>query len=250
MSEEFVSSPNLPQSKVCLVLISDRKRKLTRELSKLGIRCIDPGSLNGISGSERFHADMIVCHVGGNRLFCASNGDINPRAALRDEGFEVMLTDNAVTAQKPALNICITGRNVLCDTKTVDPTLAVFLQNDGMSILHTNQRYTKCSAALAAGNAVITSDPSIYELCRKNGIDVLMITPGHIELEGYPYGFIGGCCGLLSNDTLAFSGDITLHPDYENIRSFAGNYGVNIISLSDSMLCDIGGIIPLKEYRL
>lgn len=249
MIETFTVSPNLPQNRVSLVLMSGRNRYLKNELEALGIRSIDPGRLSGISGSECFHADMSICHIGGNRVFCAPNGDIKMKAALQEEGFEVLTTDNMITAQKPALNICISGNNVLCDTKTADNKILTALKNEGMNILHTNQRYTKCSAALVTENAVITSDSSIYELCRNNKIDVLRISYGNIILEGYSYGFIGGCCGLISKDTLAFSGNIAMHPDYNNIRSFAGNHGVEIISLSDSILCDVGGIIPLKEYQ-
>ena len=249
MRESFILSPNLPQNRVSLVLVSCRIKEITDELARLGIKYIDPGCLSGISGSERFHADMNICHIGNNKLFCAQNSSVHG-SELQNAGFELIHTDTPVTARKPGLNICMIGKNVLCDTKTADPKLISVLKSEGKTILHTNQMYARCSTAIAAENAVMTSDPSIYELCRKNGIDVLRIAPGYITLDGYAYGFIGGCCGLISKDTLAFSGSITRHPDCENIRSFAGNYGIKTISLSDAPLCDVGGILPVKEFSV
>ena len=101
--------------------------------------------------------------------------------------------------------------------------------------------------AVVSDNAIITSDPGLYSLCLKNQIDVLRISPGYIELEGYDYGFIGGCCSLLAPDILAFSGAVEKHPDYQNIRSFCLNRHVFPVSLSGETLYDIGGMIQLKE---
>ena len=42
-------------------------------------------------------------------------------------------------------------------------------------------------------------------------------------------------------------GNVELHRDFENMRDFAKNYGVELYSLSNGQLYDIGGIIPVKE---
>ena len=69
-----------------------------------------------------------------------------------------------------------------------------------------------------------------------------------IQLDGYDYGFIGGCCGFIDKNTLVFSGNVKLHKNYEDIKAFAGNYKVDVVSLSNEMLYDIGGILPVKEF--
>ena len=81
----------------------------------------------------------------------------------------------------------------------------------------------------------------------QNKIDVLQISAGDIELDGYAYGFIGGCCGFIDKSTLAFSGNISLHRDFADIRDFAGNYHIKLHSLTNGKLYDIGGILPVKE---
>ena len=76
---------------------------------------------------------------------------------------------------------------------------------------------------------------------------MLKIQKGFISLPGYDYGFIGGCCGKLSKNILAFTGKIESHPDYNNIKDFCRNYNVNVLSLTNDDLLDIGGILPIAE---
>ena len=75
----------------------------------------------------------------------------------------------------------------------------------------------------------------------------LRVQAGFVELPGYPYGFLGGACGKLSADTLAFTGDLSTHPDHEAIVSFLRNYRVYPVCLQQGPLQDIGGILPLRE---
>ena len=76
-------------------------------------------------------------------------------------------------------------------------------------------------------------------------IDVLKISAGHIMLDGYDYGFIGGCCGKISSGAIAFCGDLKTHPDSDNICGFLGNYGIKAVSLGSGQLYDTGGILPI-----
>lgn len=225
--ERFLKNANLPECRVSEVIISDYKPVFKRELEGMGIRVTVPKAIELITGSERYHADMSVLHTGENRFFYA------------DE------LEEKVTAQKPLLNICLFGKNVICNTKTAYKPVLESLREK--SILHTNQRYAKCSCAVIGENALITSDRGIYEICLQNKIDVLQISAGDIELDGYAYGFIGGCCGFIDKSTLAFSGNISLHRDFADIRDFAGNYHIKLHSLTNGKLYDIGGILPVKE---
>ncbi len=77
-------------------------------------------------------------------------------------------------------------------------------------------------------------------------MDILKITPGYVNLEGYEYGFLGGACGMIGKGKLAFTGSIQNHPDYSDMKSFCDQKKVELISLTDGPLLDIGGILPLK----
>ena len=225
--EQFLKNPNLPENMVSEVMLSDYKPEFKRELERMGIKATVPKMIENIEGSERYHADMSVLHIGGDKFLYADK--------LSEE----------VTAEKPLLNICIFGENVICNTKTAYKPALEMLKDQ--KIIHTNQRYAKCCCAVISENAVITSDNGIYKICVANQIDVLKISVGDILLDGYAYGFIGGCCGLVSKDTLAFSGNVGLHRDFENMRDFTRNYHVELYSLTNEKLYDIGGILPIKE---
>ena len=90
--------------------------------------------------------------------------------------------------------------------------------------------------------SIITSDMSVYDKAGKKGVDVLLIEKGHIDLNGYDYGFIGGASGLISKNKLAFTGNVKLYPDYEAIKNFCNDRGVEIISLSEKKLYDYGSL--------
>lgn len=225
--ERFLKNPNLPENAVSEVMISDYKPEFKSELERMGIKVTVPKAIENIRGSERYHADMSVLHIGGNQFLYA--------AELNEQ----------VTAEQPLLNICIFGNNVICNTKTVYKPALEMLKN--RRIIHTNQRYAKCCCAVAGENAVITSDNGIYKICLANQIDVLKISVGDILLDGYAYGFIGGCCGLIAKDTLAFSGNVKLHKDFANMRDFARDHHIELYSLTNEKLYDIGGILPIKQ---
>ena len=225
--ERWIKNANLPQNKVSEVIISDYKPIFKEVLEGMGIKVTVPKVIEEIKGAEKYHSDMSVLHIGEDKFFYADS------------------LNEKVTAQKPLLNICLFGNNVICNTKTAYKPALELLRDK--NIIHTNQRYAKCSCAVIGENALITSDSGIYKICFENKIDVLQISSGHILLDGYEYGFIGGCCGFISKNTLAFTGDVKLHRDFENMRDFARNYGVELYSLTNEKLYDIGGIIPVKE---
>ena len=246
MKKNFIQKPNIPDSRAECVIMSDLVPQAVQELERCGIKIIVSHKLPGINGAEAFHADMSFCHVGDKEFFTSSDIPTASAQALLDTGACLTYTDVPVTAAVPSLNVCILGSNVLCNTRTADKKLLQRLTEKNYNIIHTNQGYTKCCTAIVNENAVITSDPSIHKICLKNHIDVLMVTCGHIGLYGYDYGFIGGTCGLIDKDTLVFCGDITLHPDYRNIKAFSLSYGVNLYSLCSLPLYDIGGIVLVR----
>lgn len=247
MNERFVVFPNLPAGSVSRVIVSDRYPALCEGLAEYGIAVTAARRLADISGAEAYHADMSICHIGGNDFYVSPGLDADFYTELESLGAVLHYTSARPTAKKPCLNICLSGESAVCNTCTADPTLLEALKHRRFRFLHTNQGYTKCSAAVVGRDAVITADPSVYRICSDAGMDVLRICAGGIALDGYEYGFIGGTCGKLSRDTLAFCGDIRQHRDYDNIRTFAGNHGVYLLSLCGGQLYDIGGILPVCE---
>ena len=140
------------------------------------------------------------------------------------------------------LNAAMFGGYLICNVKHTNKKIIEYAKKTGKNIIDVKQGYTKCSVCIVDEKSIITSDDSIYKKAMQNNINVLLIVKGHINLEGYDCGFIGGCSGLIDKNKLAFTGNIKLHPDYENIKSFCNNRGVEIISLSDKKLYDYGSL--------
>lgn len=108
--------------------------------------------------------------------------------------------------------------------------------------------YSRCSVCVINENAIITDDISVFTAAQNFLSDVLFISKGSIRLDGYDYGFIGGCCGKIDKNKIAFNGRIDSHKDYKLIIDFITKHGVDCIELNNNVLTDIGGILPLIEY--
>ena len=142
------------------------------------------------------------------------------------------------------LNALPVGKHLFCNTKVIAQEL---LELDFDSC-HVRQGYTKCSALPLGGNALITADASIALQAKKIGINVLQIQDGHISLEGYDYGFIGGCASFAPRggmDTVFFCGKLSLHPDGDMIEKFCQEYGFHTASLGNIPPCDTGTIFMI-----
>lgn len=144
-----------------------------------------------------------------------------------------------------AYNCALVGNYLFCKEKYTDSAILDYCRKNGIKILDTRQGYAKCSVCVVSDNAIITADKNIYELAKINSIDALLIENKGIVLRGYNEGFFGGATGLLEKDLLAVNGNLELHRDYDRIKNFCLQYGVNILSLSKEPICDVGSIIKL-----
>ena len=111
-----------------------------------------------------------------------------------------------------------------------------------MTLVDVKQGYAKCSTVIVDERSIITYDRGIAEPCLKAGMDVLLISPGHIRLDGYNTGFVGGCSGRIK-DTIIFNGDLSRHPDFEAITLFIQSKGLKCKWFPGWALEDIGSII-------
>ena len=238
----------MPQSPVKTVLISVDAKDISQKLENCAVKTINITAQKSLYPAVRSHADMQVCHLGGNKIVCAdlSSDYVND---LRDLEFEIIPSQMGLKSEYPSdipLNSAFLGKNhLICGVNYTDQTILNHAKQNVTNIIDTKQGYAKCSTCIVTENAIITSDKSIEKSAVSNGIDALLIRPGYITLTGLDYGFIGGASGLIDKDLMAFCGDIKLHPDFDLISDFLWKYRVDYLCLSDSILQDIGGILPI-----
>lgn len=136
-------------------------------------------------------------------------------------------------------NAACTGKFFIHNLKYTDS--ALLKQAKKMAKIHVPQGYAKCNAVIVDETSIITSDQGIYKACLDK-LDVLLISPGHVRLSGFPYGFLGGASGRIG-DEIFFNGNLTKHPDYKKIAAFIEERNLKLTYFDQYELEDIGSII-------
>lgn len=107
------------------------------------------------------------------------------------------------------------------------------------------QGYARCSVMKLGEDAAVTADRALASALSAHGVDVLLIRAGHIRLDGYDYGFIGGASFPLPDGSVGLFGELSAHPDRRAIEAFAERHGVRLRVLPLE-LSDFGGGILLR----
>ena len=193
------------------------------------------------------HPDMLLFPLDGT-VFCHEDyAESAPRllCAISERGYELRTVGGEWASEYPSdvrFNIASVGKRLLIGARTYAPEIESHARAHGYEPLRVRQGYAKCSTLTVSQNALVTSDPSIYKCASEHGIDALLIREGHVLLDGYSHGFIGGASGVCG-DTVYLVGDLSLHPDGERISAFCKSHGKATVSLSTSPLCDIGTVL-------
>ena len=245
---KFISiyNPNLPAGKVKHVVVSGEYPQFIDELESCGITAVTTEACTDIMPSVQHHADMLFSYL-GNGEYLIEKSQLKLKEELdKLKGFTCKDTVslNAKYPNDILLNSCIIGDIAICCKKNVHPAY-----REKFKIVEVSQGYSKCSVCVVDENSIITDDESVYSGCKNTDIDVLLVRKGSVLLNGFNYGFIGGCCGKISYDYIAFCGDIDTHCDASKIKSFLKFRNINYISLGKSELTDIGSILPITQSK-
>lgn len=234
----MINNPNLPDMPITAIIAGD-DRAIT-SLTMMGIRTIAVAPCPLLPEPVCRHADMLFHYLGDNRIVVHQSQQAAIHE-LTELGMKVIEWNGALGEypNDSALNSARVGNLLFCRCDITHPMLLRSIQ-----AVDVKQGYAKCSTLILNAHAIITADIGIHQAAEANGVDALLISPGHCALPGYTYGFIGGCGGMISQDTLFIAGDITAHPDYAAIAAFVRKYGIRIVQGSYP-LSDIGSIIPL-----
>lgn len=190
------------------------------------------------------HADLCVYRASDRTVFCAQGIYDHFVNYVTNRGYELRVIGQQ-GSKYPAdagLCLCAVGHNVIYNERTADPAVLPYLSG---TLVDVPQGYTKCSVCVVSDDAIITADDVIARRAASAGLDVLKISPGHIVLEGFDTGFIGGASFLIADRTLVFTGTLDMHPDADAIDRFLAKHGVRAVYLTDEPVFDIGGAVAL-----
>ncbi len=245
-----VITPYLPDGQAKVLLAGEGARRFFNDLQALGLKILYTKPIADLPKVLCAHADLAVCPLGEKRyLLDASQEELFSQ--LQDLGLIPIFGETRVKSGYPddVIYNClkIGEKYLLCNQKIAEKQILMCAKQENCAILNCKQGYTKCSVALVSENAAITDDKGIAQILSAKNFDVLLIKKGDILLHGLNYGFIGGCCTMLSKNEMLFLGDIRLHQDGDAIRGFLKNHGVVPICIEKSPLTDIGSLIPLLQ---
>lgn len=243
---KYIEKPNLPQGRVSLVAISEEAGESIKKLHSLGIKTIKVKPHSKLPVPVNSHADLQILHTKKNEIFCYEHlftGESEQKFIQHkiSEKAGNMYPDDV------RLNCAIMGNKIICNVKTVSRDVLEFAESNGLTVINVNQGYARCSICVVNENTIITDDKSIFAAAGNFFNDAQFISKGSIGLNGYGYGFIGGCCGKIDKNIIAFNGAIESHSDYKIIIDCLSRNGVKCVELHNNPLYDIGGIIPLCE---
>lgn len=142
------------------------------------------------------------------------------------------------------LNVRFFGKHIICNTEFVAEEIKIYAKFKNYHLIHTNQGYAACST-IHCKNTLITDDISLYKCSVQHQINSVLIDKGSVKLSENHYGFIGGCCGYIDKNTLAFNGELKTHSDYNKIINTLRMNGINYVELTHGDITDIGGIVPI-----
>lgn len=248
----FVSSAKLPLKAETVIIGEKYRDVLEKPLELRGILPVyvpdNPWVDKRLSG----HCDLSVFHPGGEGLLLAPwlRGSSFSKG-LEALGAKLSFPDISQGSRYPedaAMNACAMGKTLIFNRQvTSEQIIKLFTNMPGSVMIDSRQGYAGCSVCVVDEKAIITGDRGIARKAAQAGLDVLLISPGHVVLPGFEYGFIGGAAFKIASRRLAFTGRLEAHPDCEKIMAFLEKRGVEADFLSDREIFDIGGAVAITE---
>lgn len=247
-------NPNLPQGKVKEMLVSSLlPDSIINELISLGVSPIKMGHCTRIASELSYHPDILTLNYAPGKWLLENKSSVEEASFVYpSEHMNIMLTHVKyhIGNKYPAdciFNSFIIGKKVFCGSINIGMYEHIE-ELYGLESIQFKQGYAKCSTIIVNDHSFITGDKSIEKKLTELQYDCLYVSNESVRLNGYKNGFIGGCAGKLSNNLLAFTGNIKNHLDYTNIKDFCANHGVELYSLDSDPLYDYGGLLPVTEH--
>lgn len=245
---KYLNKPNLPDNSVGAVIASHELSECAVEkLKSSGIFIIDTYNTRNVDMNISKHADISIVHLGNEVFMCVPESKEYYSTVLHNTN---ICTGRDLFQKYPgdvAYNVAFLANYIICKEEATSSEIIRFAEKHDISIINTAQGYAKCNISIISDNAIITSDYNINRAVKKFGIDVLLVDDSAVLLKGYNHGFFGGATGKISPDKLAVNGDINTHINCNEIINFASRYDVEIVSLCDGNIEDIGSILPILE---
>ncbi len=235
----IIENPHLPKDDVSLFICDNTLN--------LGNNFLPSFALSDVLFGINSHPDMSICPLYNGDVVVAKEGYDYYKKIL-PASLNVIKGENDLKKDYPfdiAFNVVILNGKLFHNLKYTDKAILKYCQNKNLEFVNVKQGYTKCSTLIVDEKSVITSDEKLNEIYLQNGIDSLFVSNDDILINNFDHGFIGGCGGKISKDTIGFFGDITKHKDFLKIKEFLTKRNITHKMITYGPLFDYGSLIPL-----
>ena len=225
--------------------------EIIRALLRLGHDPLLLPPADGLPTPIASHPDMLLFFA-EDAIFCtesyfAKNRDLLLKIArLAHRPIRAVTAEYGMEYPEDVLfNALPLGKHLFCHPQATAREIRL---NGAYTVLPVRQGYAKCATLPVGENALISADPSILSVARAKGFDTLAISHGSIVLDGYDYGFIGGCASFApygGTDTVYLCGSADTHPEGEKMVTFCRTHDVTLHSLCKRPLTDVGTVFLL-----
>ncbi|OOM80196.1 DUF6873 family GME fold protein [Clostridium sp. BL-8] len=218
-------------------------------LSKLNLNPILIPKCTDVYEAINGHPDIqlnVLNNNSANAIIIQKNISENFKELLKSNNINYIISKESLASKYPSdiiLNSLILENYFIHNLKYSDENL---LNSQASKIhIHVSQGYTKCSILPVRENALITNDNGLYKSLKNYGFDILLLPFGDILLPSLNYGFIGGVGGMISDNQMAFFGDLDSYKWGDSIKRFLSKYDVSPIALRKGKLIDRGSLLTL-----
>lgn len=226
------------------IVAGNADRQIYKNLKNMGLTIIKTRKCGKVYDSIGYHPDIQLCLLDKTSLVVAPGQYDYFRERLSPYGLEVIKGETELGEKYPkniSYNVGIIDNYAFHTSKYTDPILKRELEKRSIELIDIKQGYSKCSMAVIDKDKLITADRIIDKEARRLGLDSLLISPGHISLEGQNYGFIGGSTGFKDGQLLV-AGHLKDHPDMGRVEKFLAQSNYKLNYLSDKRVEDLGTI--------
>ena len=218
-------------------------------LSKLNMNPILVPTCNNVYDAINGHPDIqlnILKNNSSAQIIIQKDISENFKKILKSNDIKYIVSKKSLSNTYPydiILNSLILENYFIHNLKFTDENL---LESQNLKTkINVSQGYSKCSILPVRDKVLITSDKGIFETLKDHNFYILLLPPGDILLPSLNYGFIGGVGGMISNDRMAFFGDLDNYNWGDEIKKFLYKYDVSPIALKKGKLIDRGSLLTL-----
>ncbi len=218
-------------------------------LGERGFRVVRLPPCKRLPEATSSHPDMLFMRL-GDSLFC-ERGYFEEHPALFDEltsllpKIRVRCVGQTLGTEYPCdciLNALLMGSRLFIKRDSDASELLAEAERFGIRTVSVKQGYPACTVLALGDSHAITADQGMARSLRREGVEVLLIENGEIELPPYEYGFIGGAAGVFDG-SVYFIGDPMTHRQGAEICAFIEAAGYSTVSLKSGTLSDLGRIV-------